>query len=331
MPGKCKDLGCTKQAVFGFVGDIRSTCCFKHKLDGMINIMAKKCIFNNCKKQPNFGLPSDKLASHCFEHKLENMVDVKHKPCKYYDCKTRPNFGFKNDKSPSHCFEHKLENMVDLVHKKCIFDDCQTRPNFGFKNDKLASHCFEHKLENMVDLTHKLCKYCNYTRAWINGYCSSCFYQLNPDHSKTRNHKTRENAFMVPLKEKYKDMVLDKAVSGGCSKKRPDGLIDLYTHSIIVEIDESQHAGYSCEEKRLMLLFQDLGNRPLVMIRLNPDSYTVDGKRYMGAFSLSKTTGTLQVKKNEFNLRYSKLLETIEMCHEIPDKEITVIELFMNQ
>ena len=34
-----------------------------------------------------------------------------------------------------------------------------------------------------------------------------------------------------------------------------------------VEIDENQHTNYSCENKRTMEIFNDLGRRPLVMIR----------------------------------------------------------------
>jgi hypothetical protein len=50
--------------------------------------------------------------------------------------------------------------------------------------------------------------------------------------------------------------------------------LDLYTHVIIVEIDEDQHRDYSnCENKRMMELSQDLGHRPIIFIRFNPDDY----------------------------------------------------------
>lgn len=45
-----------------------------------------------------------------------------------------------------------------------------------------------------------------------------------------------------------------------CSKRRPDILIDLETHLIIIEVDENQHKGYSCENKRIMEISQDLGH-----------------------------------------------------------------------
>ena len=43
----------------------------------------------------------------------------------------------------------------------------------------------------------------------------------------------------------------------------------------IVEIDENQHIEYdcSCENKRIMELSQDVGHRPIIFIRFNPDDY----------------------------------------------------------
>ncbi len=55
-------------------------------------------------------------------------------------------------------------------------------------------------------------------------------------------------------------MRFDKTVPDGCSKRRPDVLIPLSTHNIIVEIDEGQHKAYSstCEVSRINELFEDL-------------------------------------------------------------------------
>jgi hypothetical protein len=84
---------------------------------------------------------------------------------------------------------------------------------------------------------------------------------------------------------KYITIVFDKIVEGGCSRRRPDVRIDMGSHIIIVECDEDQHKGYSCENKRMMEIFQNCGNRPIVFIRFNPDSYTKNMIKYF------KTTG----------------------------------------
>ncbi len=126
-------------------------------------------------------------------------------------------------------------------------------------------------------------------------------------------------------------MILDKLVKGGCSKRRPDGLLDCLTHSIIVEIDEGQHIVYNslCNNRRNMELFTDLGNRPIVFIRLNPDSYKLNnGKHIKGVFTVSKS-GELQMNKKEFEKRKTALFETVEQyLVQCPDKTISTIELF---
>jgi hypothetical protein len=77
------------------------------------------------------------------------------------------------------------------------------------------------------------------------------------------------------LKKEFPNIkiVFNKKIDNGCSKRRPDVRIECLTHTIIIEVDEKQHNAYTCESKRLCELFTDLGNRPLVMIRFNPDRY----------------------------------------------------------
>ena len=55
-------------------------------------------------------------------------------------------------------------------------------------------------------------------------------------------------------------------------------LLSYVEEPIIIELDEDQHKYTSCDEKRMMELFQDLGNRQLVLIRINPDKYNKKGK-----------------------------------------------------
>jgi hypothetical protein len=137
---------------------------------------------------------------------------------------------------------------------------------------------------------------------------------------------------MVPLKERYPNMVLDQIVSGGCSRRRPDGLIDCLTHSVIIEIDEDQHSGYDqiCDNRRIMELFQDLGNRPVVFIRINPDSYKSDNKSVSGVFSVSKG-GELRINEKEFDRRYESLVQTIDYAiANVPDRAVESAQLFFS-
>lgn len=89
------------------------------------------------------------------------------------------------------------------------------------------------------------------------------------------------------------DIIAGKQIEGGSSKRRPDILINLETHSIIIEIDERQHRSYSTEDndQRVSDLVIDLQGRKLVLIRFNPDSYK-DSNRVVRKSLFSKTRGT---------------------------------------
>jgi len=124
------------------------------------------------------------------------------------------------------------------------------------------------------------------------------------------------------------NFVYDKAIEGGCSKRRPDWLIDMLTHSIIIECDENQHTNYSCDNKRTMELFTDLGNRPLIMIRFNPDKYKINDNVINGCFKFNKSA---IVPTEEWGNRKGKLVETIEYyIKNIPNKEVTTEMMYFN-
>jgi len=328
---KCLVDYCSKNPSFGLPSDKLASYCKAHARNGMTNIINKKCLDLNCETSPSFGLLSDNRPSYCKVHAEKGMVNIKSKKCLNKHCNKHPSFGFMLDKIPSYCKAHAKEGMTDIKSKRCKFESCNKYPNFGLPSDKSSSYCKTHATEEMIDIKSKHCKLCKLTRSYISGYCAPCFYYLNPEHIKTKRHKTRENTFMYQLKEIYPNIILDKAVDGGCSRKRPDGLIDLYTHSIIIEIDEDQHRGYSCENKRSMQLFTDLGSRPIIFIRLNPDSYISNGKKIKGCFSLSKSLGQLIPNEKEISERFNVLLETIDECKLVPDKTVTVVELFFNE
>ena len=88
------------------------------------------------------------------------------------------------------------------------------------------------------------------------------------------------------------DIVSNKQIEGGTSRKRPDVLIDCDSYCIIIEIDERQHRCYSNEvnEQRVSELISDLQGRKLVLIRFNPDSYK-DVNRGKHRSLFSKTRG----------------------------------------
>ena len=106
--------------------------------------------------------------------------------------------------------------------------------------------------------------------------------------------------------------IADKTVNGGCSKRRHDLLLDLAYQVIIIEVDENQHTDYdcSCENKRIMELSQDLGHRPIVFIRFNPDDY-VNNKKTITSCWASNKNGICIVKKSK-QAEWRQRLEALE-------------------
>ena len=222
--------------------------------------------------------------------------------------------------------------MIDIKNKKCI--GCNNKiPHFNYKNETKAEFCGDCKLENMIDIKNKKCKLCDliFSSKKYDYLCFGCYYYMNPNSVLTRNHKTKENQIMSDLNKEFNNIIIqDKIILNGCSKRRPDGLINLNDYNIIIEIDENQHSYYSCENKRLMEIFKDLGNSPLTIIRFNPDTYKLDNKIFKSPFGITKVDGKLKIiNYNEYNIRLNKLIEIIKKnLNIIPDKEINIINLF---
>lgn len=123
-------------------------------------------------------------------------------------------------------------------------------------------------------------------------YCEECFSNIYPNNPVVRHFKRKEYYFQDEIQKRlyFEDVkiIFNKSINDGCSNKRPDILIDLFLFVLIVECDENQHKNKSytpeCENKRMMSLFQDLGYRPIVFIRFNPDSYIDKENRIKGCF-----------------------------------------------
>ena len=160
-------------------------------------------------------------------------------------------------------------------------------------------------------------------------YCFRCYCIINPDADIPRQYKLKEHHLRDEIIKAFPDskLIFDKKIDGGCSGRRPDVRIECLTHTVIIECDENQHKSTSCEDKRTMELFQDLGNRPIVMIRFNPDKYD----DVEGCFKHTKS-GWLSLEKKEWNKRIDLLNDVIQKyCTEsAPEKEVTIEYLYYN-
>jgi hypothetical protein len=253
-----------------------------------------------------------------------------HEKDKYCCKKCGGNAFCQHEKQKRYCKECK--GSVFCQHNKQKYRCKECGGNAFCKHDKIRSYC------KICDGKY-LCK-----SSWCetigttkyNGYCLPCCIQLHPEIEVSRNYKTKEKDVVDRITQTFTSFtwVADKKVQDGCSRRRPDLLLDMGSHIIIVEVDENKHTDYdcSCEHKRLMELSQDLQHRPIVFIRFNPDDYTnKDGILVKSCWKLNKL-GVMQItktKQKEWEERIETLKQQIQYWIDNPtEKTIEIIELF---
>ena len=337
---KCVYLDCDKYSCFNFHG-LRANYCASHKQIGMIDVKNKHCVFEGCNITPSFNFENEKTAIYCASHKKLGMIYVKNKHCVFEGCNITPSFNFENEKTAIYCASHKKLGMIDVIHIMCAFDNCNKRPHYNDDGEKSALYCVSHKKDGMILIGAKMCKseWCHtIVKNKYDGYCLHCYIHLFPEKPVARNYKTKERTVVeFVLKEFHQyPWTHDKQIQDGCSRRRPDLFMDFGYQILIVEIDENQHTGEnygdcSCENKRIMELSQDLGHRPIVFIRFNPDDYYDKDTHITSCFGMN-SLGVCCVKKTkqkEWSHRLNVLRENIEYwCHHRSEKTIEIIQLF---
>jgi hypothetical protein len=248
-----------------------------------------------------------------------------------YNCRDCGGKSFcQHDKKKTECKDCKGGSLCSHMRRRYTCREC------GGK-----SFCEHNKAKTRCKICggSELCKseWCEtLARKKYNGYCLPCCIQVCPEIKVARNYKTKEKEVVDRIKEIFPDLtwIADKKIQDGCSNKRPDLLVDLGTHILIMEVDENKHSNYdcSCENKRLMELSKDVGHRPIVFIRFNPDSYIDStGKKIKSCWKLNKL-GIMCIDKNNiknWNDRISNLLEQVQYWIKNPsEKMIEIIELF---
>jgi hypothetical protein len=341
VSNRCVHIDCTTLATYGISRETIPTHCKKHIIVGMIDIMHRKCGHESCSIRPNFNMPGEKAGLFCIQHRSEFMIDVECKTCIFENCDKQPRYNVAGIRSGLYCIHHKLDNHVDVVAPYCSFDGCEIlHPTFNYETIKKGIFCATHRLLGMVDVIRPKCAthLCD-TRARdkkYEGYCFRCYINTYPERPITRNYKTKERVVVDCIREKFCDFewISDRQIQDGCSKRRPDLLLDLGFQVIIVEIDEYAHSTYDtfCEARRVEQISQDLYHRNIIFIRFNPDSY-VDStdKKIPSCWSTNKLGLLVVSKTQEKNWieRIDTLINQIQFCVDNPtEKKIDTIELF---
>jgi hypothetical protein len=334
---RCIEAGCSISPTYGNIGTTKALYCVTHKKPDMIVVVkCRTCQIDGCKTRASYGTGG--VRTHCGKHKTDEMISLNGIRCML--CPVAASFNYKGETTPVLCKTHAVSGMINLKDTKCLEPDCGKIPSFNVYGQKKALYCRLHKKPEMVNVREKTCKIplcmTQVGNARYDGYCLNCYMHLFPDKPVARNYKTKEKAVREFLASTYADRTwsFDARMAGGISLRRPDAVLDLSSHAIIVEVDENQHITYdcTCENKRLMELSSDLGHKPMTFIRFNPDSYVdLTGKTAKTCWKLDGNN-ILRVHKEEmpeWETRLSVLKDTINYWIEHPtDKTANVIQLY---
>jgi hypothetical protein len=278
---RCLNVNCSKRPYFGKTGSKKAEYCSTHKPDGYVNVNDKQCLNANCSKIPTYGKTGSKKAEYCYTHKPDGYTDVKSKQCLNANCSKQPYFGKTGSKKAEYCYTHKPDGYVNVKDKQCLNVNCVKRSSFG-KRGYSAEYCADHKLPDMIRASKSkkalediVCKYCSITIHYNEEFCSGCkSFRDKGATIKTIRKETRIKYILEEHKFKFEH---DKRVSGGCTRKRPDFVIDTNWGAIILEVDEFQHNRKSypeaCEITRMKQIYFDVGVEHIVFVRYNPDAY----------------------------------------------------------
>jgi hypothetical protein len=339
MPGKCKSEGCNKYSIYNEPEETKPLYCKDHKKEGMIDVLHKRCKSEGCNKQPTYNEPEETKGLYCSFHKKEGMIDVVSKRCKSEGCNKRAYYNEPEETKGLYCKNHKKEGMIHVIHKRCKSEGCNKHPKYNTPEETKSLYCKDHKKEGMIDVVNKRCKneWCDtfIKNSKYEGYCAYCFINMFPYKPISINYKTKERAVTDYILKEYPNYtwICDKRIQDGCSKRRPDLLLDLGFQLIIIEIDENQHKSNdcSCENRRLMELSNDTKFRKLIFIRFNPDSYkTHENKTIKSCWKINKGSGILTISsQTDWDNRLKVLQKTLEYwINNETNKMIECIELF---
>jgi hypothetical protein len=157
------------------------------------------------------------------------------------------------------------------------------------------------------------------TRKSSSGYCVPCFVaKFGENQSKRRKTKEKVVVDFVCSEFSWCDIRCDRRIEGGCSSRRPDIFIDMGSKVVIVEVDENQHSSYDnyCEQARINQLSFDVGSRPIIVIRFNPDKYKLGNRLVRSPFERTDKGFWVVRDKQQLEERLSVLKASIESAME---------------
>jgi hypothetical protein len=337
---QCIFKGCTTYPTFNSTGATSGLYCAAHKINGMINVTEyRKCDTEGCSTRPTYGYMQ---AIACAKHKKSDMRVFSQDLCKENGCMIRANYNYEEGQKAEYCSKHKLVGMINVKDSRCLEENCNLIPSFNASGQKKGLYCARHKKVGMINVRERTCKtlHClTQVSDKYRGYCLNCFIHLYPDEPVARNYKTKEKAVQEFIRAEFPRYawVTDKSLQGATSRRRPDLCVDLSSYVLMIEIDENQHMHYdcTCQNKRIMELSVDVGHRPIIFIRFNPDKYIDSAGNLIASCWRTDGNDILRVHKEDsqsWNTRLSALKETVHYWITTPPgRMIEIVQLFYDQ
>lgn len=331
--------GNSVQPCFGFEEDQKAKWCQHCCPDGAINLRIRKCEICN-QNSCTYGEPSELRQRWCKFCKPTDSIFVYRELCVV--CKEHtPRYGLVDGIKSLWCEKCKPEDAIMVSRKACKICN-KKRASYGLEGGHKAIWCFDCKPTEAI-ANRVFCIQDHCTTQVISekyrGNCARCFAHLYPDEPMTKRYRIKERCFVESitqlLTERKFPFQFDKRIPNGTSQRRPDVAINCGSHWIILELDEEQHNTKEyceCENKRMMELFEDCGNRPIVFVRINPDKYMdSQGTQQPSCFYLGQKGDLLLNKVDAWDSRMKTVRERVEFHMEnVPEKEVTVEHLYYN-
>jgi hypothetical protein len=143
----------------------------------------------------------------------------------------------------------------------------------------------------------------------VSEICMDCNGYYHLGWNKEKENKIRD----VLICAQMPIILADRIIPEGCSKYRPDFVIQKDNKILIVEVDEHQHRDRAaeCEHNRMVNIIHDIGG-PVTFIRYNPDDYYDDRGVRRPAKDLGRQRKLLEVIK--FVLEAERWFDGLIVC-----------------
>jgi hypothetical protein len=371
----CEDETCSGRASFAAARDQKAVRCGDHKLTSDINVVKKLCECGRVK--PTFAPSGTRSAKRCSSCKIEGDVDIRNAKCvRCNERQVAAIVKGHEDEGMKYCLTCAASLGLECMNGRVAYCACGTQsifdiPGTPVKSARFCGQCRDPSLH--VDVRHdsQMCTVCVNTRGSrvIDGklYCHGCVVKIFPDIPTRRNYKNKERAVEDFLTVRFSGrltLTFDRKVArvvasasagaggieeeedddvDGCesSGRKPDVFIDMGEWVVIVEVDERQHKQNSykssCENKRIMQIFDDAGRRPIVFIRFNPDAYkNSEGHRIPSPWTVDGRTGSVEhipvENRAQWEHRLMTLASAIERATSVrPEAEVSFEYLFFDE